>query len=72
MNDQEKRHGLQTSRRGFFRASAAGAAGAGLVFNQPIARSAHASGDETLKVGLVGCGGRGRGAAVQALMADTN
>jgi predicted dehydrogenase len=32
----------------------------------------HASGRETLKVGLVGCGGRGTGAAQQALNADSN
>lgn len=30
----------------------------------------HASGDDTLRVGLIGCGGRGTGAASQALMAD--
>lgn len=32
----------------------------------------HASSSETLKVGLVGCGGRGTGAAAQALSADPN
>ena len=31
---------------------------------------AHAAGDETLKLGLIGCGGRGTGAAEQALAAD--
>jgi len=30
----------------------------------------HAAGDDVLKVGLVGCGGRGTGAAAQALKAD--
>ena len=30
----------------------------------------HASGDDTLKIGLIGCGGRGTGAATQALKAD--
>ena len=33
---------------------------------------AHAAGSDTLKVGLVGCGGRGTGAAEQALAADKN
>ncbi len=33
---------------------------------------AHAGGDETLRIGLVGCGGRGTGAASQALAADPN
>ena len=32
-----------------------------------IARTAHAAGDETIKVALIGCGGRGAGAATQAL-----
>ncbi len=32
-----------------------------------IARSAHAGGDDTIKIALIGCGGRGTGAASQAL-----
>jgi predicted dehydrogenase len=32
----------------------------------------HPNGTDVLKVGLVGCGGRGSGAAAQALMADPN
>ena len=32
----------------------------------------HAAGGETLRVGLIGCGGRGTGAARQALLADKN
>ena len=35
--------------------------------NLAIARSAHAAGDDTIRVALVGCGGRGTGAASQAL-----
>ncbi len=52
----EKNRQSSTSRRQFLRTSAVGA---GLVLDKGIARSAHAAGDETLKVGLVGCGGRG-------------
>ena len=37
-----------------------------------IARGAHAAGDDLLKIGLIGCGGRGSGAAVNALGADKN
>jgi len=58
------------SRRQFIKTSAVAAAG--LLLKHPIARSAHAAGDDVLRVGLVGCGGRGRGAAVQALTADPN
>ena len=38
----------------------------------PLAASAgfHSQGSQTLRVGLIGCGGRGRGAAYNALMAD--
>jgi len=63
--------GNTTSRRQFLQRSAV-AVGAGLAAREAIARAAHATGGETLKVGLVGCGGRGRGAAVQALTADPN
>ncbi len=53
------------TRRDFLAASAAGAAAlAGL------APAVHAAGGDTLRVGLVGCGGRGTGAATQALHAD--
>jgi predicted dehydrogenase len=37
-----------------------------------IAPFLYAAGDDTLKIGLVGCGGRGTGAAAQALKADRN
>ena len=34
--------------------------------------NAHAAGSDTLRVGLIGCGDRGTGAATQALSADSN
>jgi predicted dehydrogenase len=37
-----------------------------------VAESAHAAGSDLLRVGLIGCGGRGTGAATQALNADKN
>lgn len=58
------------SRRDFLRRSAA--AGVTAAVGLSIARSAHAAGDEVLRVGLVGCGGRGTGAARDALVADKN
>ena len=48
------------------------AAGAALLGGLSIAQSAHAGTDDTIKVGLIGCGGRGTGAATQALSADKN
>ncbi|MEI8071728.1 MAG: Gfo/Idh/MocA family oxidoreductase [Planctomycetota bacterium] len=60
------------SRRGFVAAASALAAttAAVSVFIDPMARVAHAAGGDRLKVGLVGCGGRGTGAASQAMIAD--
>ncbi len=58
-------HPLNTSRRSFLRSSAA-VGGAALS----IPRGVHAAGSDTLRVGLVGCGSRGAGAAANALNAD--
>lgn len=62
-----------SSRREFLKISTAAALGgaiaAPLILNT---RSSAAEAGDTLKVGLVGCGGRGSGAAAQALKADKN
>ncbi len=42
------------------------------VFASRQALGFHVAGSDVLRVGLVGCGGRGTGAATQALAADTN
>ncbi|NLS92082.1 MAG: Gfo/Idh/MocA family oxidoreductase [Planctomycetaceae bacterium] len=55
----------RASRRTFLSRSSAAVAGAAL--GSAVARTAHAAGDETIKVALVGCGSRGTGAASQAL-----
>ncbi|MEI7733036.1 MAG: Gfo/Idh/MocA family oxidoreductase [Verrucomicrobiota bacterium] len=59
------------SRRGFLTKSTLMVGGAVAVPNLLSSR-AWAAGSDTLKVGLVGCGGRGSGAANQALSADPN
>ncbi|HID74698.1 MAG TPA: Gfo/Idh/MocA family oxidoreductase, partial [Planctomycetaceae bacterium] len=58
-------------RRQFLKTSAA-ASGAALAAGLGVQRAAHAAGSDILKVGLVGCGGRGTGAAANALTADPN
>jgi predicted dehydrogenase len=58
----------QIERRRFLQASAAAAAAVSLA-SLP---SVHADGSDTLRIGLVGCGGRGTGAASNALRADPN
>ncbi len=37
-----------------------------------LSRSVHAAGSDTIKIGLIGCGGRGSGAAADALSGDPN
>jgi predicted dehydrogenase len=57
---------MSATRRQFLQTSAAVAA------SSVIAANAHAQGGDELKVGLIGCGNRGTGAASQALKADRN
>ncbi|MEX1136919.1 MAG: Gfo/Idh/MocA family oxidoreductase [Balneolales bacterium] len=54
------------SRRDFFRNASAGAGGL-LLSSLPIGASAYVGGSDKIKVALIGCGGRGTGAASQAL-----
>jgi predicted dehydrogenase len=54
-----------SSRRDFLKRSGGVMAGTMLAGN--LARSCHAAEDNTIKIALVGCGGRGTGAAAQAL-----
>jgi myo-inositol 2-dehydrogenase/D-chiro-inositol 1-dehydrogenase len=59
---------IDPSRRQFIQgASALVAGGVILGANAQLARSAFVSGTDEIKIGLIGCGGRGRGAALQAL-----
>lgn len=63
---------LFPSRRDFLKGSAAAAAGAALVGNLNVARNAHAAGPDQIKVALIGCGGRGKGAAHDCLGVNDN
>lgn len=60
------------SRREFLKESGAAVVVGALAGTLSVARSAHAAGDDVLKVGLIGCGNRGTGAAKNALLADKN
>ena len=60
----------RVSRRGFVSAGSVAAAGATSLLSESLARGANVAGSDRLKVGLVGCGGRGSGAASQAMQAD--
>ncbi|MBM3840587.1 MAG: Gfo/Idh/MocA family oxidoreductase [Verrucomicrobia bacterium] len=58
------------SRRTFLKQASAAAVGTGMAADLDLSRSAYAAGSDEIKLGLVGCGGRGTGAAAQALTAD--
>ncbi len=62
----------QPTRRGFLRTSTAAALGGVMLGQLSASRSAHAAGSDVLKVGLIGCGGRGSGAAANSLNGDPN
>ena len=59
------------SRREFLQTSTIAAAGASLLGSLSVARGAHVSADDTIKIGLIGCGGRGTGAATQTRWGPT-
>jgi myo-inositol 2-dehydrogenase / D-chiro-inositol 1-dehydrogenase len=61
-----------TSRRQFLKTSSTAALGTVLATHLSSSSRAFAANGDTLKVGLIGCGGRGTGAASQALHADNN
>lgn len=59
------------SRRQFLQQSAI-LTGAATLGTLPLAQAANSLVDDTIKVALVGCGGRGTGAAIQALLTKQN
>jgi myo-inositol 2-dehydrogenase / D-chiro-inositol 1-dehydrogenase len=58
------------TRRDFLRTSTV-AASAAAVGTLELSRSAHAAGNDIIKFGMIGCGGRNTGAAAEALSADS-
>lgn len=59
---------IQPSRRSFIKSSSTVAAGA--LLSTGIARTAHAAGSDQIRFVVVGCGGRGTGAADQIMNSD--
>lgn len=60
------------SRRDFLQTSTTAALSAAAVAQLSLTSGVYAAGDDVIKVGLVGCGGRGTGAAGQALSTEGN
>jgi predicted dehydrogenase len=71
-SSQPRRNG----RRDFLKAAALAStglfAGTGILGTGRPALGVHAAGNDVLRLGLIGCGGRGTGAAADALQADPN
>ncbi|TWU21402.1 Gfo/Idh/MocA family protein [Bythopirellula polymerisocia] len=61
-----------TTRREFLRTGSAAVAVGTLASRLNIARAAHVAGDDTIRIALIGCGGRGTQAASQALNTPGN
>src|SRR5262249_10911406 len=59
-----------TSRRDFLKTAAV--TGGALAANLSLLSNVHAAGDDVIKVGLIGCGGRGSGAADNVLASAPN
>ena len=59
-------HESSVTRRDFVRTAAA----ASIAATFPASFSVFAQGSDTIKVGVIGCGGRGTGAALDCLKAD--
>jgi len=61
-----------STRRQFIKSSSAVVAAGVALPSFSIPQKTFAANDETIRVGLIGCGGRGTGAASQAMKADSN
>ncbi len=67
MSNQNETGGERSSRRAFLKTATAASSTAALLAS---GNYAFAQGSDQIKVGLIGCGGRGTGAAADALQAD--
>src|SRR6266576_1261758 len=65
------RRSLNSCRSRNVAAVAGSLAAVGSLAKLAAPKNVHAAGSEELKIGLIGCGGRGSGAASQALKADS-
>ncbi len=72
MTDPKPSQSTSASRRDFLKASTVAAAGGSALTGLGLASNAHAAGSDVIKVGLIGCGGRGTGAAEQSVTSGPN
>ena len=69
--DQSSASQTSINRRSFLKSSAV-VAGTAVLGTLELSRSVHAAESNIIKLGLVGCGGRGSGAASDALSASSH
>ena len=67
MAEERRPEDAKATRREFLKTSTVAAAGTALAANLGMLANVHAAGSDTIKVGLIGCGGRGSGAADNVL-----
>src|SRR4029434_4423109 len=67
MTNQDNSHASTYSRRAFIKPSTVAAVGATIAANFNSLPGAYAAGSDTIKVGLIGCGGRYTCAALNVL-----
>ena len=60
----------KSGRREFLKKGSAAIAGSTMLATFPTHLSAYVQGSDQIKIGLIGCGNRGAGAAVQAIKAS--
>lgn len=72
MNQQPRTAPDAASRRDFLKTGSAAVLGGALASQASLSFGAFAGGSDMLKIGLIGSGGRGSGAALNALTADPN
>src|SRR5262249_19676973 len=70
MSSQQPSEGLPTTRRDFLKATAV--AGTAMAANPSLLSNVHAGGNDAIKVGIIGCGGRGSGAGENVLQSAPN
>lgn len=64
-------HDDAMTRRRFLESTSAGVAGVAAAANLPFVVTSHAAPDNPIRVGVIGCGGQGTGAALDVLQAAT-
>jgi predicted dehydrogenase len=67
----EQKQPQRLHRREFLKSTSLGALGAAAAANLPFINTVHAAADDPIRVAVIGCGGRGTGAALNVLGAGT-